>query len=33
METPTWKAMLVAGLVSSSIFTGLFYLFLWRIGA
>lgn len=32
METPSWKAALVAGLVSSSIFTGLFYLAFWRLG-
>lgn len=32
METPSWKAALIAGLVSSSIITGLFYLFMLRVG-
>lgn len=32
METPSWKTAVVAAVVSSSLFTGLFYLGLWRLG-
>ena len=32
METPSWKSALLAGLVSAAIMTGLFYLFILRVG-